>query len=71
VRRGPTALPVYNPINLPRISFMSPEHGTEGHARSSGGKDSPGVLLADEQLGHRYRLKDNRITRMYVAEGSD
>lgn len=35
----------YNPINLPRISFMSPEHGAEVHAESSEGKDSPQMSL--------------------------
>lgn len=35
----------YNPINLPRISFMNPEHGTEGHPGSSEGTDSPQMSL--------------------------
>lgn len=35
----------YNPINLPRISFMSDEHGTGGHARSSEDKVSPHMSL--------------------------
>jgi hypothetical protein len=30
----------YNPISLPRISFMSGEHGTSGHTGSSEGTDS-------------------------------
>ena len=37
----------YSPINLPRISFMSPEHGTGGHAGSSEGKDSLQMNLFD------------------------
>ena len=28
----------YNPISLPRISFMTSEHCTEGHAGSSEGR---------------------------------
>jgi hypothetical protein len=35
----------YNPSCLPRISFMSPERGTGGQARSSEGKDSPQMTL--------------------------
>src|ERR1044072_4900127 len=36
---------LHNPNCLPRISFMSPEHGTAGHAGSSEGKDSPQMSL--------------------------
>lgn len=35
----------YNPINFPRISFMSSEHGTGGHAGSSEDKDAPQMSL--------------------------
>jgi hypothetical protein len=46
----------YNPINLPRISFMIDEHGTGGHAGSSEGKDSPQMSLFEggKMIG-RYR----------------
>jgi len=39
----------YNPICLPRISFMSGEHGTGGHAGSSEGKDSPQMGLFEDE----------------------
>ncbi len=39
----------YNPINLPRISFMSPERGRGGHAGSPEGKDSPQMSLFDRK----------------------
>jgi hypothetical protein len=35
----------YNPICLPRISFMSSEHGTGRHAGSSEGTDSQQISL--------------------------
>ena len=35
----------YSPISLPRISFMSSEHGTGGHAGSSEGMDAPQMSL--------------------------
>jgi hypothetical protein len=35
----------YNPINLPRISFMSGEDGTGDHTGSSEGKDSQQMSL--------------------------
>lgn len=43
----------YNPICLPRISFMSPEHGTGGHAGSSEGEDSPQMSLFEEGSNDR------------------
>lgn len=39
----------YNPNCLPRISFMSPEHGTGGHAGSSEGKDSQQMSLFERE----------------------
>jgi hypothetical protein len=39
----------HSPISLPRISFMSGEHGTGGHARSSKGKDSPQMSLFEDE----------------------
>lgn len=44
---------LYNPICLPRISFMSPEHGTGGHAGSSEDKDSPQMRLFEDEGGDR------------------
>jgi hypothetical protein len=38
----------YSPICLPRISFMSSEHGTGGHAGSFADKDSPQMSLFEE-----------------------
>lgn len=42
---GLAPLNAYNPISFPRISFMSGEHGTGGHAGSPEGKDSPQMSL--------------------------
>jgi hypothetical protein len=39
----------YNPINFPRIPFMSSEHGTEEHARSSEGTDAPQMSLFEDK----------------------
>jgi len=39
------AIAPYNPINLPRISFMGPEHGRGGQAGSSEDKDSQQISL--------------------------
>jgi len=39
----------YNPSCLPRISFMSPEHGMGGQARSSEGMDSPQMSLFEDE----------------------
>jgi hypothetical protein len=38
----------YSPSCFPKISFMSPEHGTGGHAGSSKGKDSPQMSLFED-----------------------
>lgn len=42
-------LAAYSPICRPMISFMSPEHGTGGHAGSFEGKDSPQMSLFKEE----------------------
>jgi hypothetical protein len=39
----------YNPISLPRISFMSSEGGTGGHAGSSEGEDSRQISLFEDE----------------------
>jgi hypothetical protein len=39
------AIEPYNPISLPRISFMTSEHGTGGQAGSSKGTDSQQISL--------------------------
>jgi hypothetical protein len=39
----------HSPISLPRISFMSPEHGTGGHAGSSGDTDSLQMSLFEDE----------------------
>jgi hypothetical protein len=43
----------YSPISLPRISFMSDEPGTGGHARSSADTDSPQMSLFGDDGGDR------------------
>jgi hypothetical protein len=48
--RGKALRLAYNPINLPRISFMSSEHGTGGRARSSKGKDSQQISLFGSEV---------------------
>jgi len=39
----------HSPINFPKISFMSSEHGTGGHARSSEDTDSQQISLLGEE----------------------
>ncbi len=39
----------YSPINFPRISFMSSEHGTQGHEGSSAGTGSPQMSLFGDE----------------------
>jgi hypothetical protein len=43
----------YNPICLPRISFMSSEHGAGGHAGSSEGKYLLQISLFEDEGNDR------------------
>jgi len=43
----------YNPISLPRISFITPEHRTGGHPGSSKDNDPPQMTLFEGKSDNR------------------